>query len=261
MVVRVGLVVPAEGGDSGWLDGAWDALERWRGAGLDPEVVVGDVTGEADTWDVIVLHGIQYLPEARRLADGTRTVILSDVPADEPQSAAEHVSDLGLTMIDWRWSLGAERAGRSAAGEVDGPIGFIAGPPVPTQQRVVAAFVRGVEAVDPHRPVTTVHLPSFLAVEHGASAGRTLVEPWGCQLIAHSADAPGTAGLAAARELGAKTYGFLTPVGDDAASLRSDITGVLDGLVRSAVARKPLPGTYACSWDAGEIRLERPSVG
>lgn len=255
---RIGLVVPAAGGDAGWLDGAWGALAAWRESGLDAEVVVGAVDDTVDNWDVVVLHGIQYLDEARRLADGRRTIILSDVPAEYAQSPATFSPPPRVTMVDWCWWLGAEHAGRAAAEEVDGALGYVAGPPVPTQQRAAAGFVRGVAAVDPARRVNVLHLSSFLAMDEGPHAARVLVEQLGCALVAHSVDAPGAAATAVARELGAVTYGFLTPVGADSASVRSAITPVLVGLVRRALDGEDLPDVYECSWETGEIRLERP---
>jgi len=254
---RIGLVVPANGGDAGWLDGAWNAWEAWRSAGLDPHVVVGAVDESVDSWDIVVLHGIQYLEDATRLADGRRTIILSDVPTEYAADPAAFTTPSGVTMIDWCWWRGAEHAGRAAAQEVGGPLGFVAGPPVPTQQRAAAGFVRGVAAVDPARRVNVLYLSSFLAMDEGLSAGKVLVENLGCELVAHSADAPGSAATAVARGLGAATYGFLTPVGDDTASLRSAITPVLCALVSTVLEGGALPDVYVCSWEAGEICLER----
>ena len=256
--LRIGLVVPAAGGDQGWLDGAWEASRMWGADGFDPVVVVGSDTGAVECCDVLVLHGIQYLDDARRLAGGRRAVILSDVPAEYRSDPKSFVTPTGVTMIDWCWWLGAEHAGRAAAAEVAGPIGFVAGPPVPTQQHAAAGFVRGVASVDPSRRVGVLYLSSFLAEDEGRDAGRLLVEQFGSELVAHSADAPGSEATRAARELGATTYGFLTPVGDDSASIRSAIAPVLDRLVRAALAGEDLPGVYECSWETGEIRLERP---
>lgn len=258
--MKIGLAVPATGGDLGWLDGAWEALSSWRKAGFDPDVVVGALGAEAENWDIVVLHGIQYLDEVDRLADGHRTIILTDVPAEYAQAPATFATPPRVTMIDWCWWLGVEHAGHAAAQEVRGPIGYVAGPPVPTQQRAAAGFVRGVASVDPNRRVSIVHLSSFLAMEEGRHAGQVLVEHLGCELVAHSADAPGAAATTAARDLGAKTYGFLTPVGEDAASVRSAITPVLDTLVRTALDGGDLPDVYVCSRDADEIRLERTGV-
>lgn len=253
---RVGIVVPAAGGDEGWLDGAWRAGRALRRDGIEAHVVVGSVPADAAEWDVAVLHGIQYIDDARALADGSRAVIVSDVPAGEHDDADP--APAGLTMIDWNWRRGAREAGRAAAREVAGPIGFIAGPPVPTQQSVVAAFVDGVLDVDSRREVSVIHVPTFLSVEHGERAGRYLAEVDGCALVAHSADAPGSAGTRQARACGASTYGFLTPVGDDAASLRSDITGVLRGLVHAVISGEATPARYTCSWENAEVALERP---
>lgn len=254
---RVGLVVPALGGDAGWLDGAWAAVDRWRAAGLDPLVVVGEVDASVEACDVVVLHGIQYLDQANRLADGTRRVILSDVPSEYAENPEGFAPRPGVTMVDWCWWLGAEHAGRAAAREVSGPLGWVAGPPVPTQQRAAAGFVRGVGEVDPARRVSVLHLSSFLALDEGREAGRVLVEELGCALVGHSADEPGTLATTVAREAGAATYGFLTPVGHDTASLRSAITPVLVDLATRALAGEQLPGVYSCSWEAGEISLER----
>ncbi len=243
--------------DAGWLDGAWDASRVWRDVGFDPYVVVGELDETVQECDVLVLHGIQYLDDAHRLADGRRSIILSDVPTEYTDNPATFTTPPGVTMIDWCWWLGAEHAGRAAAHEVRGSIGFVAGPPVPTQQRAAAGFVRGVAAVDPARRVNVLYLSSFLAADEGRSTGRILVENLGCELVAHSADAPGSVATAVARDLGAATYGFLTPVGDDTASLRSAITPVLDKLVRTAIEGGTLPDVYTCSWDSGEISLER----
>ena len=256
--LRIAVVVPAAGGDGGWLDGAWEAAAGWQRAGFDARVVVGAVDSGVEGCDVVVLHGIQYLADAHRLADGRRTIILSDVPAEYRETAETFVTPPRVTMVDWCWWLGAEHAGRAAAAEVSGPVGYVAGPPVPTQQHAAAGFVRGVADVDPARRVSVLYLSSFLAAEEGRQAGRILVEHLGCALVAHSADEPGAGAMAVARGLGAVTYGFLTPVGDDAASVRSAITPVLDRLVRTALAGGTLPDVYVCSWDSGEIRLERP---
>ncbi|WP_169541880.1 BMP family ABC transporter substrate-binding protein [Nocardia jiangxiensis] len=259
---RVGVAVPAADRDEGWVGGAWHAVDRLTAAGLEVEAAVGDVPRE---WlgptapDVVVLHGIQYYNAALELLGATesavRSVILSDVPLEYTDGTSEPPP--GLTLVDWRWWVGAEHAGRAAAAETAGPIGFVAGPAVPTQRRTAAAFVRGVSDVDERRSVVVVHLPDFRDVDRGAATGEHLARHFGCGLVAHSADEAGAAATAAARALGATTYGFLTPVGDDAASIRSAIAPVLENLVRTAVAGTKLPGIHTCTWEAGEIWLER----
>lgn len=253
---RIGVVVPGRPGDRGWIDGAWETATRLEALGHEVEVVVGDAAPVEPDWDVAVLHGIQYLDDALRLSEHLPTVV-SDVPAAYLADPGGFGAPRGLTMVDWCWWLGARQAGADAARDTSGPIGFVAGPPVWTQRRVAAGFVEGVASVDDGRAVTVVHLPGFLAMEEGRIAGRTLVESLGCSLVAHSADSAGSAATDEARALGAGTYGFLTPIGDDLASLRSAIPEVLVELVEGALAGRVLPTLRSCSLERGEVKVER----
>jgi hypothetical protein len=184
---------------------------------------------------VTICHGIQFADLVREEVPGK--VVLGDVPSGPLPPA--------VTAVDWCWDEAARTAG-TLAGSLP-RVGFVAGPPVPTQRRVLRAFADGAQSTR----LTAVHLSAFDAVGEGARLGTVLAADLGCVLVAHSADAAGDAATEAARAAGAETFGFLTPHPDDVGWVRSDIAGVVAHLGTSALDGRVLPPVFAAGLASG----------
>lgn len=222
---------------------ALEGATRLRHAGFDVDVRIGIVERLPDDAEAVFCHGIQFEGAVRAAHIATR-IIIGDLPADPLPS--------GITAVDWCWAEAAALAG-AVAPVIASRVGFVAGPPVPTQQRVLAAFTA---AAAPRVAVTAIHLPTFSDGPAGATAGRALVEQFGCGVVAHSADAAGELAMDAARDAGAETFGFLSPREGDLAWISSDIAGVVDLLYRRAVSGQELPKVFAADVDSGFAGLE-----
>jgi hypothetical protein len=229
------LLPTAPGGADPWIDGAAEAARRLAGLGMTVDVRVG-FPERLPAAGVTVCHGVQYEP---LLAGGAAApVIVSDLLST---GAAGPV-----TMIDWCWADAAADAARFAAERGFRRLGFVAGPPVPTQRRVVAEFAEAAAA-----PVSVVHLPAFDDVDAGRAAGALLTDEFGCDLVAHAADAGGVAATRIARIRGATTFGFLSPDPDDHGWIGSDIAGALTTLATRALAGERLPQRFDADLASG----------
>lgn len=233
MSVDVAVLVPAPAVETDpWAWGAVTAATRLEDSGASVDLRVG-IPDRLPDARVVVCHGVQYAELVARGVD--RPVVVSDLlPGDAPS---------GVTTVDWCWPEAAAEAGRQIAESAHEAttIGFVAGPAVPTQRRVLAAFVDAVALAAPAPiPVAGIHVPSFDDRATGARAGAFLVDELGCSFVAHSADAAGAAATDAARAAGAATFGFLRPEAGDRGYIRSDIAGVL-----ALLAHRALEGTVS----------------
>ncbi|WP_293781445.1 BMP family ABC transporter substrate-binding protein [uncultured Aeromicrobium sp.] len=246
-MTRVAVLLPIPPGDRSWADAAVAAANA-----LPESVQVDYIIGLPHTLpdaDIVLAHGIQYEPLVRTAPQDT-TIILSDRPVD--LHGLERI-----TVVDWAWAEAARVAGEVAAVAAGGaPIGLIAGPAVRTQRRLTSAFAAGVEAVATGSTTHIVHLPSFDAVDGAQRTGRQLVAELGCTVLLTSADAAGDAAAVEARRLGASTFGFLNPHDEDLGYVRSDVGGVLAGLLARAIDAEPLPQLVHAGLASGHLRFE-----
>lgn len=234
-VIDVAVLVPVlPDAPDPWIDGALDAVAALRAGGADVEVIAG-VPSALPEARVTICHGVQY---EKLVADGvSRPVVVSDLLGV--------VGPGPVTAIDWSWPASAAEAARVAIELGCRRLGFVAGPPVPTQRAVVAAFADAAGG-----EVCAVHLPAFDDVEAGRRAGE-LLRAYGCDAIAHSADAAGAAAVEAARGTGVLTMGFLTGAPEDVGWILSDIGGALVALARSALGGTELPSIFRADETSG----------
>jgi basic membrane lipoprotein Med (substrate-binding protein (PBP1-ABC) superfamily) len=248
------VALPAPAGDGGWCDLAMAGVVGARQRGVAVEVIVVDPHAEVLPLPdgPVLAHGIQLLGwvTALRARGDRRAVALTDRPAPEQRPE-------GTTTVDWAWAEGTAVAGAGAAALAGGrPIGLLAGPPVPTQQRVVAAFCGGAQGERAGTPVLAVHLPSFEAADEAAAAARHLVVDQGCAVVAHTCDAAGEAACGVARDLGAATIGFLHPGEGHVAAVVSDVAGVVEELLVDLAGGLALPAEVRCGLASGRLRVD-----
>ncbi|GAB6897002.1 BMP family ABC transporter substrate-binding protein [Kineosporia succinea] len=246
--MRVGVLLPPPEVAGGFADGARTAVHHVLERGLDLDVRPG-YTGEPDaSWDAVLCHGVQYrewLTEHR----GALRAVLTDRPTD--------VTGLeGITLVDWGWHEAAYEAGRFAARQAAGaPVGLVAGPAVLTQRRFGQAFTEGAYENGHTAAISVVHVRAFDDVGGGRRAGEVLAGELNCAVVAHAADSAGEAACTAARDLGARTIGFIEPLNHHAATVHSDIGGVLGHLLEALTTGAALPEIYECGIGTGHLAL------
>jgi hypothetical protein len=210
-------------------------------------------------WKAVLCHGVHSFPWIRRYAphaSGLR-VVLSDRLPVEPDNPEFR----GVEMVDWRWPQAGYLAGALAArvaSQAKGGrgIGLIAGPSVPIQQELVTAFAAGVSAVGQPADLLLAHTLTFLDTEGGRRVGALMAGVGECTVVAHSAESAGEEGCREARAKGARTIGFLEPIGDHLAVINSDVSGVVTILLQALMAGIPLPAVYEAGLQSGHLEIE-----
>lgn len=263
----IGVLLPDPEMGGGFAEGATTAIARFAGdlapaaseeAAARLDVRHGPLDRPDPAWTDLLCHGVEWVPWLREhaVARSARVVLTDRVPVGGAGDPLE-----GVTMVDWRWDQAAYLAGAAAtrlaldAPAPGTPIGLIAGPPVPTQRRIAAAFAAGAHDSGHRGEIAVVHATSFDDSEDGERLGRLLREAAGCSVVAHSADATGEAGCRRAHEYGAATIGFLEPLGTHAALIDSDVTGVVGHLLALLAAGVELPGVYDAGLVSGHLDL------
>lgn len=251
----MGVLLPpadASGGFvAGGAAGVAAAIDQ-LGSNVRIDVRHGDESPPDDAWEAVLCHGVQWTGWIRdhRLAPGV-PVVMTDrlVAADVDETLAE------VTMVDWCWDQAAYLAGVAASITASGrPVGIVAGPPVLTQRRVVAAYLEGLHDAGHTGTITSTFLRDFADVAGGELAGRQMAGQ-AVGVLAHAADRPGEVAVEVVRRHGASSIGFIEPLGEHVATVASDVSGVVHELLLALVNEKDLPRVYAAGLDSGHLEL------
>ncbi|MCK5928933.1 BMP family ABC transporter substrate-binding protein [uncultured Nocardioides sp.] len=254
----IGVLLPSPAADGGFVDGAARAVARHPERLGDRGEVVLDLCHDGSappdpSWAGVLCHGGEWAAWLREHdVPSAYPVVLTDlVPIDGPGDPLAKA-----TMVDWQWDQAAHLAGALAAHLAGpaAPIGLVAGPAVLTQRRIVSAFTAGARAHRPGREVLVAHVGGFDDLAAGARLGGLLAEA-GCGIVSATADGAGEAGCRAAREHGARTIGFLEPLGVHAAVVDSDVAGVVSRLLAGLIAGEELPAVYRAGLVSGHLEL------
>lgn len=250
--MTVGFIIPGPGGDGSWTDGALAARRELEAGGIVTETLVGQPAAIPAHWTVAVCHSGHYAPLIATRTSPDQVVIISDRDVAPPGARA-------VTEVDWGWAEAFAQAGAVARPLVlpGREIVFIAGPAVPTQRRLVDAFLAGLYQADPVPPVHVSYLRSFDDEETATAVARRALEPGRPEaLFVSSSDGAGLAGLALARAAGARTLSFLTgPGAGDVGAVLSDIPGILSSLVLRALAGERLPARFTATLASGNVEM------
>jgi len=259
----VGILLPNANATGSFAAAAVLAAKTVSGDSNIPIDVRYGHSGAPDpAWRAVLCHGGQWGTWLREFKVSAR------MPAVMTDCVELHGTDDPLsriTMVDWQWDQAAYLAGAFAARIGEGQtsarrsaapaIGLLAGPPVPTQRRIAAAYAAGALAAGFHGEIATIHANSFDDEQAGCRIAQNLVRELQCSVIAHTADSAGEAGCQTAQQYGVPTIGFIEPIGAHAAVLDSDVAGVVVELLTALGTGRELPHIFRAGLASGHLDL------
>lgn len=254
--MRIALLLPGAISDGGWNANAYEGLMKLKEKGHDVAFTEGIPVPNIEEafrnyaeqgYDLIIGHGFEFGEPALRVAPSfpdTRFYVSGKMP---PNTTLEP----NVGFLDQKEYEAAYLAG-VLAGQMTktNKIGYIGGLEIPTQLANLAAFTKGVEAVNSDAQVMGVITGTFEDPAKGKEAAQAQIDN-GADIICQTADSTGMGAIEAAKENGVYLIGY----GGDQNELAPDLmlTSIVIDIPRCIELQvdKIKEGTFGGVWKAG----------
>lgn len=254
--IKIALLLPGSISDGGWNAGAYEGLMKLKADGAEvaytESIPIANIEETFRSYaekgyNLVIGHGFEFGEPALRVAKNfpdTKFFVSGKMP---PNVTLEK----NVSFIDQKEYEGAYLAG-SLAGLMtkSNKIGYVGGLEIPPQLANLAAFTKGVEAVNPKAKVLGVITGTFEDPAKGKEAASAQIDN-GADIICQTADSTGMGAIEAAKAKGIYVIGY----GSDQFKQAPDLmlTSILVKMP-DAIAlqvKKIKDGSFGGLWKAG----------
>lgn len=254
--MKIAMLLPGPVNDAGWNTAAYQGLMKMKESGYEvaftENVAVANIEEvfrnyAEKGYGLIVGHGFQFGDPALKVAGqfaNTKIFVSGKNPAN-----AKLLPNVGF--IDQKEFEGAYLCGIVAGMTTkSNKIGYVGGMEIPGQLANLAAFTKGVEAVNPQAAVFGIITGSFGDPVKGKEAATAQIEN-GADIIMHAADSTGLGAIEAAKAKNVLLIGY----GADQSSLAPELmlTSLIPDMSKAIAQQTERidKGTFGGVWKAG----------
>lgn len=254
--MKIAMLLPGPANDAGWNTAAYQGLMKLKEQGYEvaftENVAVANIEEAFRNYaekgyGLVVGHGFQFGDPALKVASqfaNTKFFVSGNTPPN-----AKTLPNTGF--IDQKEFEGAYLCGIVAGMTTkSNKIGYVGGMEIPSQLANLAAFTKGVEAVNPQARVFGIITGSFGDPAKGKEAATTQIDN-GADIIMHTADSTGLGAIEAAKAKNVMLIGY----GADQSALAPELmlTSLIPDMTKAIVQQTERidKGTFGGVWKAG----------